>query len=124
MGDLTANFSRAEFSCTCGCGRSPMDNELIAKLQQLRTRYGKRIPIISGYRCPHHPNWSATSAHGEGKAVDPGIPKEDFFQVLRLAFELGFSGIGVKQHEGRYQMHLDTADPLPNRPRPWFWTYP
>ena len=101
-----------------------MDAGLIAKLQQLRTRYGKRMPILSGYRCPHHPLWSATSAHGEGKAIDPGVPREDMFQVVKLAYDVGFTGIFLKNRGGSWQLHLDTADAIENvRPRPWLGTY-
>lgn len=124
MGDLTKNFSRHEFSCPC-CGQAEMDPWFMSMLQLLRDAYGKPIVPVEGggYRCQMYgPN--KTSAHCEGKAIDPGIPREDMYEVLKLAFRLGFTGIGLKQKDGAWQLHLDTALPILNkRPRPWVWTY-
>ena len=48
------------------------------------------------------------------------------FEIVKLAMELGFTGIGVKQngiHAKRF-IHLDT---MPKKsitsPRPWIWSY-
>jgi hypothetical protein len=58
-----------------------------------------------------------------GVAVDPGIPRADMFTVLKIAIELGFTGYGLKQKGGRWQMHLDDYEGDAKRPRPWLWTY-
>ena len=33
MGDLTANFNRAEYACRCGCGKDDIKEELAMKVQ-------------------------------------------------------------------------------------------
>jgi hypothetical protein len=37
---ITANFSRAEFQCSCGCSAQMVDEELVQKLQQIRDELG------------------------------------------------------------------------------------
>ncbi len=54
MGDLSANFSRKEFSCKCGCGFDDVSLELVALLQKLREHYDKPIVINSACRCEEH----------------------------------------------------------------------
>lgn len=124
MGDLTADFSAHEFACPC-CGRTDMNRRTVGRLQRVRSRYGRRMDIVEGggFRCEKYEN-SATSAHRTGEAVDPGIPREDLFGVIKLAFEEGFTGIGVKNKGGRWQLHLDDAPAIAGvRPRPRVWTY-
>ena len=36
MGDLTENFSRREFACTCNCGADGIDMELVEALERVR----------------------------------------------------------------------------------------
>ena len=122
MGDLTDDFDRSEFACPC-CGGSEMNPLTIHRLQELRTAYGKPMGIVrgGGYRCEAYDGKRGT--HTEGKAVDPAVPRADLYRVMRLAFHLGFTGIGVKQKGGRWQLHLDDAPAKEGRPRPWIWTY-
>lgn len=122
MGDLTKDFSVYEFKCPC-CGESRMDLDTVKRLQTLRDLYGKRIDIVEGggYRCAKYDE--NLGAHYSGRAVDPGVPREDLYAVMKLAFEVGFTGIGVKQKKGRWQLHLDDAPATAARPRPWIWTY-
>jgi len=60
MGDLTANLSRSEFKCDCGCGFDTIDFELVNALQHCVTaasqRYKKPCTIIvsGGNRCARH----------------------------------------------------------------------
>lgn len=54
MGDLTANFSRKEFACKCGCGFDSVNPALVAGLQALRDLVGRPITVTSGCRCPKH----------------------------------------------------------------------
>ena len=58
MGDLTANFSRKEFACNCGCGFDTVDFELLIGLQnycdylKIENQNKKvSIAINSGCRC-------------------------------------------------------------------------
>jgi len=102
-----------------------MQLHTLRRLQALRTRYGQPIHIVEGggYRCANYDS-NEHSAHREGRAIDPAIPREDLFRVIELAQRVGFKGIGVKNRNGRWQLHLDDAPNLPGiRPRPWIWTY-
>jgi len=57
MGDLSKNFSRVEFQCRCGkCKSIAPKQELIEKLEEIRTFIGSPIHILSGVRCSEHNN--------------------------------------------------------------------
>jgi zinc D-Ala-D-Ala carboxypeptidase len=122
MGDLTLNFSASEFECPC-CGESKMSRITIVRLQLIRDEYGKRFAPVSGggYRCEAFDGKKGT--HTLGQAIDPGIPREDMYEFLALAIKHGFTGIGLKQKGGRWQMHIDDCEGDPTHPRPWIWTY-
>ena len=92
MGDLTANFSRSEFECKCGCGLCIADYALVTLLQDLRERYGRVVHVQSGTRCESHNTASggyATSKHMVGLAADivvSGIaPDEVHAQLVEWA---------------------------------------
>ena len=114
------NFTPKEMACQ-HCGADGIKPELMDKLQTLRTKYGKPLRVTSGYRCPQHPieaRKSTLGAHASGLAVDLGVQYKDAHEVLRIAFELGFSGIGVQQKGSGRFIHLDVAD-TDNRPTVW-----
>jgi len=116
------NFKAAEFNCT-HCGKNEMQPEFMARLQSLRTAYGKPMRITSGYRCKDHPieaKKAAPGAHASGCACDIGVEGADAHRLLTYAFAAGFTGIGVQQKgTGRF-IHLDTlTKPL----RPTVWSY-
>jgi zinc D-Ala-D-Ala carboxypeptidase len=119
---LYPNFSAKEFDCS-HCGKNEMKPEFMAKLQAFRTQYGKSMRITSGYRCPEHPieaKKSKPGAHASGLACDVGVDGQEAYHILKLAFQLGFKGIGVNQKgTGRF-IHLDT---LEEAPRPNVWSY-
>jgi len=120
---LSDHFTVAEFACPC-CGQCRMDPAFIQRLEALRREWGRPITPVKGggYRCPEYDGKRGT--HTEGRAIDPAIAREDMYPFIELAFRHGFAGIGVKQHAGRWQLHIDDAPArLPERPRPWFWTY-
>jgi len=124
MGDLTKNFSRHEFECPC-CGECEMDPEFMDVLQKLRDGLGTGFGPVKGggYRCETY-NGGKTGSHSEGKAIDPNLSKHLYHKTLKAAFSLGFTGIGIKNKGGKYQLHLDTAREIPSvRPRPYVWTY-
>jgi len=114
------NFTAAEFACS-HCGANEVKESLLEKLQVLRTKYGKPMKITSGYRCPKHPieaKKTAPGAHASGLACDVGVTGGEAHEILKLAFELGFTGIGVQQKgTGRF-IHLDLMT-SPNRPTVW-----
>jgi zinc D-Ala-D-Ala carboxypeptidase len=116
------NFSESEFKCR-HCGKVAMRPEFLERLQKLRTAYGRPMRITSGYRCPQHPIEAAKAspgAHASGLAADVGLDGKEAYKVLALAFELGFTGIGVNQKGGAPFIHLDT---LASSPRPNVWSY-
>jgi len=58
MGDLTKNFSRSEFACSCGCDLIAVDFSLVTALQNgvdyFTAKYNQKVSCIitSGNRCP------------------------------------------------------------------------
>ena len=117
------NFSKAEFDCK-HTGRNEMKPEFLEKLQELRNMYGRPIIISSGYRDPTHPieaRKASPGTHSLGLACDIRCDGKSAYYILKYAFALEFTGIGVKQHgTGRF-IHLDiAAHPFA---RPNLWSY-
>jgi uncharacterized protein YcbK (DUF882 family) len=117
------NFKREEFLCK-HCNAEGIKEPLVAKIQELRTKYGKPMKITSGYRCPQHPievKKATPGAHALGLAADIGVEGAAAHEVLKLAFELGFNGVGVQQKgTGRF-IHLDIRNG--ELPGPTVWSY-
>jgi len=100
-----------------------MTPEFLSKLQALRMAYGAPMRITSGYRCSEHPieaKKMKPGAHASGCACDVAVDGQQAHQLLKLAFELGFTGIGVNQKTSGRFIHLDT---LTEAPRPNVWSY-
>jgi len=119
------NFSKEEFDCNY-TGKNEMQHSFMAKLQALRTAYGKPMKITSGYRHATHPieaRKAKPGAHATGIAADIAVSHADAHEVMRIAFELGFTGIGVQQKGGGRFIHLDTIENNPDQPRPHVWSY-
>lgn len=121
---LYPNFGEDEFQCK-HTGRCEMVPEFMARLQRLRTAYGRPMTVTSGYRHPSHPIEAAKDkpgAHSTGRAVDIAVQGADALRLIVLAAEAGFTGIGVQQKGGGRFIHLDD---LPNGqfPRPTVWSY-
>lgn len=116
------NFKETEFQCK-HCGQVDMQASFMERLQTLRTAYGKPMIISSGFRCANHPveaRKSTPGVHSKGLAADIAVQGQDAYKLLRLALEMGFSGIGVNQKgTGRF-LHLDT---MQTYPRPNIWSY-
>lgn len=73
MGDLSRNFSRAEFACRDGCGRDYPVPVLVAVLQAMRDAKGRPLRVVSGIRCADHNErvgGSRRSQHIAGRAAD------------------------------------------------------
>ena len=122
-------FPAEELTCR-HCGANGVKQALVDKLDQLRELAGFPLPLTSAYRCPNHPRElakeSTSGAHTAGLAADIHVFGPKAFIVLRIAFSLGFSGIGIKMHgpaAGRF-IHLDLADANGEQPRPTIWGYP
>ena len=83
MGDLSANFSRDEMTCACGCGKMVANPRLIDALQELRDQVKVPIIITSGYRCTNfnrRVGGVSNSYHISGQAAD--IHGYDFLVLL------------------------------------------
>ena len=124
--DLYDNFNEVEFTCKHS-GKNEMQHSFMSKLQALRVAYGKPMRITSGFRDVTHPieakKPKKNGAHTTGLAADIGVDRGDAYEVLRLAFELGFTGIGVNQKGGSRFIHLDTIENNEAQPRPTIWSY-
>ena len=110
MGDLTANFSRHELECRCGCGLMNIKPEFMERLQAMRMHYGAPMAINSACRCPAY-NASAAvggrpgSAHLDGWAVDIGHGSGREQSELHAAgVEAGFNRFGP----ARTFLHVDS----------------
>lgn len=105
------NFTVDELRCS-HTGECEMNKKFMAKLQALRTEYGKPIIISSGYRHPTHPVEASKNKPGEhtlGKAVDIPVSRQDAFKLLELAFKHGFTRFGISQKGNSRFLHLGTA---------------
>lgn len=124
--DLYENFSKEEFDCK-HTGKNEMKHSFMLKLQQLRTAYGKPMKVTSGYRDYSHPveanKERKNGAHPTGQAADIAVDRQNAYEVLRLALDLGFTGIGFKQHGSGRFIHLDTIEGSSEQPRPTIWSY-
>lgn len=121
MGDITANFSRSEFTCKgVGCcgGSAPINIDLVKALQNLRDLVGVPLVISSGFRCnTHNRNVGgvSNSQHTTGFGVDVLIPEgftigkiEELARRVQ-AFKMG--GIGLYSS----WIHLDIRTNGPSR---------
>lgn len=106
------NFKAREFNCKHS-GRNEMDLRFISMLQNLRSRYGKPMIITSGYRDPSHPveaRKARPGTHAQGIAADIGVMGADAHDLVRLAMNMGFTGIGISQKaNGPRFIHLDIS---------------
>lgn len=126
---MTPHFSTAELACRCGCGLLPKP-ESAARLERLREICDFPFKVNRGASCPaHNAKVSSTGTdgpHTTGQAFDLGVSGERALRLVDRAREVGFTGIGVKQH-GPHERRFVHVDDLPNadgQPRPWIWSYP
>lgn len=124
--DTYSNFSKEEFDCK-HTGNNEMKHSFMAKLQALRRTYGKSMRITSGFRDYTHPveakKPKKNGAHPTGLACDIAVDRKDAYKLLKIAMDLGFTGVGFKQNGGGRFIHLDTIDDNPDQPRPTIWSY-
>ena len=129
MGDLSTNFSMDEFACRDGCGLGTEQEhydvygwpQMIDDLETIRSSLGVPIFIESGLRCEAHNRSEGgvdNSAHMRC-AVDVRLgyfrgPNK--YHLVKCAFELGFTGIGL----AKTFAHLD-RDTVKARPAIWIY---
>lgn len=105
-----------------------MDEDFMSRLIHLREQYNRPMPVTSSFRTAEHNReigGSENSAHLIGRAVDVHVFGQNAHDLATLAFRLGFTGIGFKQHgphTGRF-IHLDDCPFTERRPRPRIWSY-
>jgi zinc D-Ala-D-Ala carboxypeptidase len=120
---MTPHFSNAELACKCGCGMLPAQ-DFMDKVEKLRIAYGKPLGITSAARCPTHnakvSKTGATGPHTTGRAIDFDVDRADAYRLAKLAFDHGFTGIGINQKGGGRFIHVDD---LADAPRPTIWSY-
>ena len=119
-----ANFKHEEFACPC-CNKQNIHHSFVDRLQRLRNTYGKPMQITSGFRCQEYDEkLGGKKAHQSGHAADMLIPGSDIYHFLNLAYQHGFTGIGVKAHGDVRFVHLDDLQHAEwTDKRPFFWTY-
>ena len=94
-------FSRNEYACKCGCNQGFMNSNLTNLLDQLRHYYNKPIYLSSAYRCNNHSaerTKPRPGKHNEGIAVDIKCHGKEALKIMKLALEIGFTVIGVRQN--------------------------
>jgi uncharacterized protein YcbK (DUF882 family) len=98
MGDLSANFSRAEFKCNCKkCLCDTVDTELVKALQAIRDKTGT-ITVVSGHRCAEHNRrvgGAPASRHLLGQAADIRVDGWTPSQVYDLACKMYPDNFGI-----------------------------
>ena len=99
MGDLTKNFSRQEFTCSCGCGFDNIDMEIVLFVQGVRDEVDHPIKINSGCRCFNHNRdvgGAASSDHLLGRGVDIACRTSSLrFSLVRAAMRVNVTRLGV-----------------------------
>jgi zinc D-Ala-D-Ala carboxypeptidase len=122
------HFTKEELCCKCGCGACEMDPVFMTRLEVIRRRINLPMFLSSAYRCEEHNRKVSKSRHGAhvvGRAVDVIMFGYDAYELMRLAFDTGMTGIGVNQngpHRKRF-IHIDDVQQRVGRPRPWVWSY-
>lgn len=107
MDKISANFSRHEFACKCGCGFDTVDTELIMLCNMVRFVNKGPVVVLSGCRCPAHnatKGGAENSQHLIGRAADLRVDDPDtVYEFLDRTFpdKYGF---------GRYPwgVHVDS----------------
>ena len=122
------NFTPAEMACKED-GTLEIHTDFMDKLQAVRTALAHPMVITSGFRTPEYnrkvSKTSYDGPHTTGRACDIKVYGPRMLEILALALEHGFTGIGLKQKGPLHLrfIHLDDLDKALGRPRPWCWTY-
>ena len=116
------SFSEDEFKCS-HTGKVDMKLEFMEKLQELRLMVRVPFIITSGYRDITHPveaKKDRPGVHTMGIAADIACNGQLSYEIVKCAYLMGFTGIGVSQRGNSRFIHLDT---LQGGPRPNMWSY-
>lgn len=111
---IAPNFRAREFDCHgrgC-CTKTPIDEKLVAYLQQIRDHFGKPV-IVTAYRCETYnalvANAASRSYHTFGQAADIHIDGVAPAEIAKYAESIGVLGIGLYEtdKDGHF-VHVDT----------------
>ncbi len=111
MTKLSKHFKRSEFACSCGCGTSTVDAELITVLEDVREHFGRPVKINSGHRCVENNKrvgGKVKSVHLTGKAADivvKGINPSLVYEYLDSKYSDQY---GIGQYDSF--THVDVRD--------------
>jgi zinc D-Ala-D-Ala carboxypeptidase len=117
------DFKASELACK-NDGAILIETDSLDRLQAMRTRWARPMVVTSGFRTPEYnrvvSSTGLTGPHTTGRAFDIAVPAQLRYEFIRLAFEMGWTGIGV----GKTFVHLDDVPPgTLTIPRPMVWTY-
>jgi len=118
-------FTSEEMKCS-HTGLEKMDTKFMEMLTELRVAYAKPMRVTSAYRDATHPieaKKTTPGAHATGKAADIAVERGEAYEVLKLALEIGFTGIGVAQKGSGRFLHLDICNSDDGMIRPTVWSY-
>lgn len=107
-------------ACPC-CGDKGMVVSFLEDMDNLRESMSIPLIVSSGYRCRRYNDLKGyTQTHASGKAIDILITNPDAHKLTKIAFSMGFLGIGWQQKGDRDKrfIHLDKA-----RTTPVIWSY-
>ena len=124
--ESSEHFSKDELKCKC-CGVSKMNADFMEKIEELRVTINKPLKVNSAFRCPDHNQKVASSGpdgpHTTGAAMDIKASGNKAREILRIAIELKFKGIGIDQKGAGRFIHLDDCEKTDKRTRPATWSY-
>jgi len=112
---IAEHFYLDEFQCPC-CKQVMLHSLLLQKVKGLRYKIQKPVIITSGYRCPEYNlkvGGVKNSYHLLGMAADVYVPGINLVDLLKVAEEIDFSGIGF--YPQRNFLHLDIRPAGPAR---------
>lgn len=116
-----SHFVKDEFVCSC-CGFNNIRQELLDKLEEIRTDYNRPMVINSGSRCPanNKNNGGAVhSPHLNGWAADIKVSSSNQrYELVMIALTKGVRRIGIADNF----IHIDVA-PLPEWGQDVIWIY-
>ena len=126
------HFTARELACQ-GSGALLVVPDFLDRLERVRVALDRPLRVTSGYRSPAHNARVSTTGrdgpHTTGRAIDLACHGRVYLDLLALALDEGFTGIGSHQRgpwAGRY-LHLDDLDAAWARGqgtrRPHGWTY-
>lgn len=108
MGDVSKNFNRNEFQCSCGCEFDAVDIGLIKWLEKIREQFNSPVIIHSACRCiirNRQIGSKDTSQHVKAKAVDfevKGVEHQKVYDYINKMIK-DTGGLGIYD----WGVHID-----------------